>query len=377
MVCRRTNHTGSALHRAPVRVVIPVLVLLFVLFGCSKKKQTRVNTSNDGSSLVVFRDGSEYGYRDAAGTVAIKPQFVEAGNFSWGLARVRPDAHGVWGYIDASGNTVLTPRYEAAGDFADGIAVVMNKGEFMYIGADGESMGMFEEGASAKPPAVGDTLYVIHPNGLIERSSPDLSAAPVAQIPPGGLVVLTSDAKAEQSDTQDGLRGRWINVRYKRTTGYVFGLYCSRFPLELDHSPTERYRVVGSSLNNDQYSVYTLTKFATGGRLVVHDGPNWTESHEIVPDATVDQAIARLKLYPSGDLGSLLQLFHGQAGRQTTAEGDTVVVNVTRGTTGFLRSVTIVKHNEERMFDATVSTNELGGVQIATTVSVPPSSENQ
>ncbi len=362
----------SALQRWATRTVVFVLTALFVFVGCSKKKQVHANPFGDASGYVVFQDGSKYGYRDATGTIVIKPQFAEAGNFSWGLARVKPETQGGWEYIDASGDVVLKPRYEAAGDFVDGIAVVLNKGEFTYIGPDGESMGLFEEDVPTKLPAVGDTFYVIHPKGLIERSSGDLSSAPITQIPPGGTVILASDRQPQHTEIDDGLRGRWVAVRSKGTPGYVFDLYCSRFPLELDHSPTEHYRVVGSSLNNDQYSVYTLTEFATGGRLIVHNGPNWSETREFVPDATVDQVVARLKLYPSGELGTLLQSFHGQPGKQVTERGDTVAVNVSRNNTGFLQMIALSRHNEETMFDATISTNTPGSVQITTTSSVPP-----
>jgi hypothetical protein len=366
-------HTNPDRYIALKLTALTLLLCLVVFAGCSGKKQTNGTSSNDGSDLVLFRDGSTFGYKDASGRIAIKPEFAEAGNFSWGLARVRPDARGGWGYINASGNTVLPPRYEAAGDFVDGIAVVLSKGEFTYIGPDGESMGLFEEDESTKPLSVGDSLYVIHPKGLIERSSGDVTSAPITEVPPGGIVTCASTSQPEHTDTDDGLRGKWIAVRYKGKSGYLFDLYLSRFPLELDHSPTEQYRVVGSSLDNDQYSIYTLTKFATGGRLIVHEGPNWTESREVVPEATVDEVVARLKLYPSGELGNLLHSFRGRPGREMTEKGDTVIVNVSRNNAGFLRTVTFSKHNEESTYDATIAAFPPSSVQISTTASVPPS----
>ncbi len=353
--------------------VFLILSFFFSFPGCTGKRPANARANDDGSGYVLFRDGSKFGYRDETGSVVINPQYVEAGNFSWGLARVRPDPQHGWGYIDASGTIVLQPRYEAAGDFADGIAVVLNNGALEYLGPDGASMGLFEEDEPARAPRAGDTLYVIHPKGLVERSSANVASAPVARIPPEGVVIFASGSQAERSETDDGLHGTWIAVRYKGKVGFLFDLYLSHFPMNMDHLPTEHYQVVGSSINNDLYSVYTLTKFTTRGRMIVHQGPNWTDTREIVPDATVDQVIARLKLYPSGDLGNILQTFHGLSGRTITEQGDTVVASITRNNKGFLRKVTWTQHGEESVFDATIADAAPGTVEITTTTTVPPS----
>lgn len=358
--------------------ILPTCAFLFLciaLPGCSKNKQEgeeRNGSSNAGASLGLFEQGGEYGYKDASGTIVIKPQFVEAGDFSWGLARIKPDSKRGWGYIDGSGREVLPPQYKAAGDFVDGIAVVLSRGQFVYIGPDGSSLGLFEEEHPRKPLSAGDTLYVIHPNGLIMRSSGDLNAAPVSQVRPDDAVVYACDPQAARSESLDGFRGHWLLVRHQRQSGYLFDLYVSRYSRVLEHSPVECYRLIGSSLSNEGFSTYTLTKFATGGRRVVREGPNWTESREVVPDATVDQVMARIKLSPNGDIGSLVLAFNGTSRTYTTEKGDTVAVTVRRDAGGFLQNVTMSKRNEEATFDVTIGTYNTDNAEIVTTLSTQP-----
>ncbi|HEY6951369.1 MAG TPA: WG repeat-containing protein [Bacteroidota bacterium] len=356
------------------------LFSLLILLGCSKSGNVKTgqgSATNRELPLELFREGNLAGYRDLGGQVAIKPQYVEAGDFSWGLARVKPDAKRGWGYIDASGTEIIQPQYEAAGDFADGMTVVLSKGQFVYIGPDGSSLGMFEEDHPAKPLVAGDTLYVVHPNGLIVRASGDINAAPVCQVPPDGAVQVASDAHAGPTATPDGLLGNWLFVRYHGKSGYLIDLYLSRYPQSREHQPVERYRLVGSSLNNDQYSTYTLIKFATGGCTIEHAGPNWTEDREIVPDATVDQVVARLKLYPAGATGSLLAAFNGISRTFVTQTGDSLSTTLRRDTEGFLNNLTVSKKNDIASIDITINGNPTGGVEIVTTSSTQPTDSGQ
>ena len=352
---------------------------MMTVLGCSKHQQTHSNqqtSTTDAASLQVFRQGDVYGYRDMVGSVVINPQYAEAGDFSWGLARVKPNAKGGWGYIDASGNEIIRPQYEAAGDFVDGMAVVLSKGQFMYIGPDGTPMGPFEENHPSHPLAVGDTLYVIHPSGLIMRASNDLRATPISQVRRGDRVLCATDKLARRSESVGGLKGTWVCVRYKGNTGYLIDLYLSRYPQELEHQPVERYQLAGSTLRNEDYSVYMLTRFATGGMTIVHTGPNWTESQEMVPQATVDQVVARLKLEPPGEIESLVSTFDGQSRTYTTEKGDTVSVRGRLDSSGFLQNLSLSRHNEDFMFDATISKFNSEDVEVSSTMSTPPSDQN-
>jgi len=53
----------------------------------------------------------------------IEPQFEEVGEFSEGLAWVRPFSR-KFGYIDTSGKMIIKPKFEAAENFAHGLARV-------------------------------------------------------------------------------------------------------------------------------------------------------------------------------------------------------------------------------------------------------------
>ena len=355
-----------------------VLMAALALLGCSRKKPETNSRAraNDTGTLERFQQQGKFGFRDAAGDVVIRPEYAEAGNFSWGLVRVKPEAKGNWGYIDATGETVIPPQFEGAGDFVDGIAVVLSKGKLTYIGPDGESLGLFNDDRPGKPLVVGDTLYVIHPSGLIARASGDAHAAPMGTVRPGEPVQYLYDPHASRSETVDGLRGTWRLVKYQRKSGYLFDLYLSRYPLAEERQPAERYHVVTSELKTADYSTYDLTKFASGGRLVVHHGPNWTDTQEIIRAANVDQVIARLKLYPAGDIGTLIGHFNGSSGTSVTETGDTVVVIVRRDRTGFLDHVSISRKNEESTFDVSVSNYGVDAVEVAATLTVEAESQD-
>jgi hypothetical protein len=355
------------------------LLLLLLLDGCLQKKQsdtTRNSATNNAAGLERFQQEGKIGYRDAVGGVVIKPQFAEAGDFSWGLARVKPDAKGSWGYINGSGDEVIPPQYAAASDFVDGIAVVLRNDKFVYIGPDGSAMGTFEEDRPYKSLTVGDTLYVIHPSGLIARASGDMNAAPMGEVQPDEAVQYTYDPHQQRSQTIDGFHGRWLLVRYQGKGGYLFGVYLSRYPRAVSQQPVERYTVVGTSVKGNAYSSYILTKFASGGRLIVHDGPGWTERQEIVPEATVDQVVARLKLYPPVDIAPLVRSFNGSSETYTNETGDTVAVTVQRDTGGFMEHITMSRRNDLSTFDVSINKYGVNAVELATTFTLESADAN-
>jgi hypothetical protein len=91
---------------------------------------------------------SEFGWRyiDSKGETVI-PNFycLEAGKFKEGLARIAffngPNKYyekdGLYGYIDKSGKTVIAPAYVDAKDFSDGLAPVKIKNTYGYIDKKG------------------------------------------------------------------------------------------------------------------------------------------------------------------------------------------------------------------------------------------------
>ena len=83
-----------------------------------------------------IEEGGRYGYVDAAGEVAIAPQYAAAGEFSEGLAPVR--AGGCYGYVDVAGRMVIPPQFDYAEPFRDSIARAYVAGRPFLIDPDGE-----------------------------------------------------------------------------------------------------------------------------------------------------------------------------------------------------------------------------------------------
>lgn len=96
-------------------------------------------------SLVAYYSYTKrlWGYRDIKGGIVIKPQFVEAHDFSEGLAAVKATTNGgsaKWGYIDTKGNFIIQPSYSnEPGDFHCKMAYIQNKDDqYFYIDRAGK-----------------------------------------------------------------------------------------------------------------------------------------------------------------------------------------------------------------------------------------------
>ena len=81
-------------------------------------------------------------YIDKSGKVVIPPLYVEASDFSEGLAAVREERRGrsdspKIGFIDTDGKYAIQPRFDAAGIFCDGLAGVSINGREGYIDHSG------------------------------------------------------------------------------------------------------------------------------------------------------------------------------------------------------------------------------------------------
>ena len=66
-----------------------------------------------------------YGFVDkSTGKVVIPHKYLDAEDFSEGLAAVRPSSKSRWGYIDKTGAIVIPYKYSYAEDFSEGLAAV-------------------------------------------------------------------------------------------------------------------------------------------------------------------------------------------------------------------------------------------------------------
>lgn len=75
--------------------------------------------------LVRFVEDNKFGYKDEYGEVKINPKFLEASDFSEGLACVKRSKTSPWGYIDTSGRMVIPSLFRQAGMFKEGLAAVL------------------------------------------------------------------------------------------------------------------------------------------------------------------------------------------------------------------------------------------------------------
>ena len=137
-------------------------------FDWLSSKQAPPDPERDKALRPVIQDG-KYGYIDATGAIAIKPQFARAGDFSNGLAVVRPGdiaedpATPSWvkrkcriGYIGYDGKTAIRPQFDKAHAFFDKeLAAVEKGGTNGYINRKGRLViklsahsrsGQFQEG---------------------------------------------------------------------------------------------------------------------------------------------------------------------------------------------------------------------------------------
>jgi hypothetical protein len=79
-----------------------------------------------------FSRDARFGFVDRSGSIVIPPTFLDASDFSEGLAAVRPESiQGKYGYIDKTGRTAIQPRFDQALPFSEGLAAVE-----MYVHAE-------------------------------------------------------------------------------------------------------------------------------------------------------------------------------------------------------------------------------------------------
>lgn len=115
-------------------------------FECLSSIQQDVREDYDGKRGYVSRPFcGRWGFIRQDGTFAIEPQFIEAFDFSEGLAafRVRDpntDDQRLWryGYIDRTGAVAIQPQFDAAFDFSEGIARVFVAGRKGFIDKTGK-----------------------------------------------------------------------------------------------------------------------------------------------------------------------------------------------------------------------------------------------
>ena len=75
----------------------------------------------------------------------------------------------------------------------------------------------------------GDGLYVWSKEGLNLRKSPGVKGKRIMTIPYGGKVIVQNDRSSHLGFMYANMSGYWVNVRYKKSTGYIFDGLLSPF----------------------------------------------------------------------------------------------------------------------------------------------------
>jgi hypothetical protein len=117
--------------------------------------QPLVNKRNPPETrpLAAVQIHNKWAYIDTTGALAMPPWFLQATDFSEGLAAVQ-FSNSLWGYVDKRGMVVVPGRYQAALPFHKGQARVKLQARWQVINAWGEVLPE----VSPNLPPVADTL---------------------------------------------------------------------------------------------------------------------------------------------------------------------------------------------------------------------------
>ncbi|SDX12617.1 WG repeat-containing protein [Paenibacillus sp. CF384] len=96
-----------------------------------------VNAYNFSEGLARVNLGKASGFIDTKGQLVIPYQFSYTSDFAEGMSAVKLASNGKFGYINTAGKLVVTPRFTHATPFSDGVAAVYENGKYGYIDKTG------------------------------------------------------------------------------------------------------------------------------------------------------------------------------------------------------------------------------------------------
>lgn len=95
-------------------------------------------TIESASYWTATAENGKWGFQEADGSWAIKPQFDDAEPFDGGLAKAKRGE--LWGVVMPSGKWLFRPQFRLIGPFSHGIAVGVGDGGTVLLRADGMSI---------------------------------------------------------------------------------------------------------------------------------------------------------------------------------------------------------------------------------------------
>lgn len=114
-------------------------LLLILLTGCDTLGITGSDEADVAAAPQLFpaQLDDRWGFVDATGRMAVRPQFIEAKAFGGPLAPVRTRTSYRWGYADAAGTLVVDDRYQSTRTFRDGMGGVRLDNRWGFVDASG------------------------------------------------------------------------------------------------------------------------------------------------------------------------------------------------------------------------------------------------
>lgn len=119
-------------------------VFCITLMGGSAMAQKQSNNL----FLIVNDDGNLYGFMNSKGTIIVKPQYVNANEFSEGMAAVAvqdDDYNFNWGFVNHTGKLVIPAIYTEVSNFSDGVAFAKLDGKWLLIDKNGKTVAKCNE----------------------------------------------------------------------------------------------------------------------------------------------------------------------------------------------------------------------------------------
>jgi hypothetical protein len=136
-------------------LIFIVVIILTVLLGVS------LLFNIVDMPVTAFDTSTHFNQIETRVTEAIPYEYIDAKNFSQGLAAVKKGnlLGGKWGFIDKEGNEVIPSIYSAAESFSNGMALVRkgngSSGKWIYIDKKGNEIGIHKEDPSTRTNASG------------------------------------------------------------------------------------------------------------------------------------------------------------------------------------------------------------------------------